>query len=1003
MLSLPTFILFRFRGKSFLTIGNFIESAVMSQQGISPPSAAEGRPQPGETGWVEGLGVDPARGTTQQDKGNTRMELPPDAYILDDQKDTFALRGNKYNTEGAKAMVEVNQYRMTKFDFSKDIHQYDVIVSPDTGVKSALMKKIWQHESTKQALQKYMYQKWIFDGRKLAWAPCLVDKSEIRFTVDLDEGKKSPDRPSRNTNQFFIVLRATAQVQISAIRGYLDRKVQFNTSVQVALNFMDHLLRQWPSQHMVAIKRNFYPQGQKGKLLMDGNVLEVHKGTYASIRMSHNLVQGGTGLALNADVSNTVFWTGPQPVDQLVCNFLGVCERRWKGLNPASLAKELRPVRDRQGNWQASDAFKYMRKMRKLKFTIHHSNRVASDKVYTILDFAFDAKHGAEGATAKVVTFDQDGTKVTVADYYQQKYKANLKNAGLPLINAGKGGFIPMEFAIIQPMQRYTFKLNPEQTAAMIKIAVTRPKQRREDIERNVAGLQLSSDPYLKAYGVEFDSTFTKTEARILPAPVVHFGKDQADPKFSGRWDLRGKKFWKQNFAPLKNWGFIVMDNCVNFPQLQAFAKTFRTTFLGHGGLCPADGLLLNVPGNVRGDVAQAIAWAHAEISKARGYTQLLFVVVGHKNSPHYERLKKSADCRFGILSQVVNASAVATNNGQYHSNVCLKVNAKLGGATARTMPPWKAQTTYFPKDRPTMMIGVDISHGAPDGKTPSTAAMTMAVDRDALRYAAVVESNGYRVEMLTAANVHFMIGTLSKYWMAGHDGAFPKHIIYFRDGVSEDQFAHVIDQEIRQIKLYLREKAPALPMPKFTVIVATKRHHIRFFPQKGKGDRNDNPLPGTLVEREVTHPFMWDFYLSSHVAIQGTARPVHYHVILDEMGVPVNDLQKMIYQQCYSYARSTTPVSLHPAVYYAHLAGARARAHENIATSEGFRAGPKGHEMIRDQVAKGQDKKAGLDDLRGMEAPPLLPLGGRPEANNPPADGEMRQRDFMRGTMWYI
>ncbi|KAG6298431.1 hypothetical protein E4U09_000824, partial [Claviceps aff. purpurea] len=202
----------------------------MSQQGISPPSAAEGRPELGVTGWVEGLGVDPARGTAQQDKGNTRMELPPDAYILDDQKDTFALRGNKYNTEGAKAMVEVNQYRMTKFDFSKDIHQYDVIVSPDTGVKSALMKKIWQHESTKQALQKYMYQKWIFDGRKLAWAPCLVDKSEIRFTVDLDEGKKSPDGPSRNTNQFFIVLRATTQVQISAIRGYLDRKVQFNTS-----------------------------------------------------------------------------------------------------------------------------------------------------------------------------------------------------------------------------------------------------------------------------------------------------------------------------------------------------------------------------------------------------------------------------------------------------------------------------------------------------------------------------------------------------------------------------------------------------------------------------------------------------------------------------------------------------------------------------------------------------------------------------------------------------
>ncbi|KAG6012482.1 hypothetical protein E4U43_007782 [Claviceps pusilla] len=988
----------------------------MSQRGRSPaPSAAApsgsrtgsaapsaGRP----SGWVAGPGFDPARSTTQQDKGNTRMELPPDAYVLDAQKDIFALRGNKYNTDGSKAIVEVNQYRMTKFDFAKKIFQYDVSISPDTETKSGLMKKIWTHDATKQALQNYTYAKWIFDGRKLAWAPGLVDKGELRFTVNLDDGKKPSQAPPRNSNQFFVTLRATAEVQIAALKGYLDRKIQFNTSVQVALNFMDHLLRQWPSQHMTAIKRNFYSQSRPGRPLLDGGVLEVHKGTYASIRMSHNLAQGGIGLALNADVTNTVFWTGPQPMDQLTCNFLGICDRKWKGLNQASLAKELRPIRDQQGNWQPSDAFKHLRKMRKLKFTVKHANRTATDKVYTVMDFAFDSKYGAEGATAKRVTFDLDGSEISVADYYQKKYKANMRNAGLPLVFAGKGGFIPMEFAIIEPMQRYSFKLNPEQTAAMIKIAVTRPKQRREDIEKNVAGLQLSADPFLRSYGVEFEPTFTKTEARILPPPPVNFGQGTADPKFSGRWDLRGKKFWRQNVAPLENWGFIVMDNSVNFPQLQAFAKTFRNTFLGHGGKCPEDALLLNVPGNIKTDVAQAIAWAHAEILKQRGYTQLLFVVVGHKNSPHYERLKKSADCRFGILSQVVNGAAVAANNGQYQSNVCLKVNAKLGGATARTMPPWKSQPTFFPKDRPTMMIGVDISHGAPGAQTPSTAAMTMSVDRDALRYAAMVETNGYRTEMLTTGNVHFMFGQLTKYWLAGHEGAFPKHVMYFRDGVGEGQFAQILDQEIREIKSFLRQKAPNATLPKFTVIVATKRHHIRFFPQKGKGDRNDNALPGTLVEREVTHPFMWDFYLCSHVAIQGTARPVHYHVILDEMGIPVNDLQKMIYHQCYSYVRSTTPVSLHPSIYYAHLAGSRARAHENIATSEGFRAGAKGHEMIRDQVAKGQEKKGpGLgDDMpRGVEAPQLLPLGGRPDANKPPAQGEERQREFFRGTMWYI
>ena len=75
--------------------------------------------------------------------------------------------------------------------------------------------------------------------------------------------------------------------------------------------------------------------------------------------------------------------------------------------------------------------------------------------------------------------------------------------------------------------------------------------------------------------------------------------------------------------------------------------------------------------------------------------------------------------------------------------------------------------------------------------------------------------------------------------------------------------------------------------------------------------DRNNNPVPGTLVEHDVTHPFEYDFYLNAHSAIQGTARPVHYHVLKDEAQVPVNEFHKMIYQFSYQYMRSTTPVSI--------------------------------------------------------------------------------------------
>lgn len=864
------------------------------------------------------------------------------------------------------------------------------------------MKKIWEHQTFKNALQKYSYNMWICDGNKLAWSPALVDRGELRFTVNLDEGRpqtqQKPSKKPRQSNIFHVTLRKTTEVQMSALKGYLEQKVQFNNSVTEALNFVDHLIRQWPSQNLLAIKRNFYKRQAKGRPLIDGNLVEVHKGTYASVRLSHNLTRGGVGLALNADIANTCFWVGNQTVDRLLCHFLAAAEpRRWRNLSPLDLANQLRPVKGQSGQWESSDAFKQLRKLRKLKFTVRHPNRTAAvDKVYTIQDVVFRQEYGADGGNARMVKFEHEGKDISVAQYFEMKYKAFLRFNNLPLLDAGKGGLIPMEFAMVEPMQRYPFKLNPDQTAAMIKIAVTRPNIRKSDIQSHVNDLQISADPFLRHYGVQFDSQFTKVDAKVIAPPTVNFGTGTADPKFSGRWDLRGKKFWKQNNAPLMNWGFLVLDDCVQLPQLKAFAQTFKTTFIGHGGKCTADPMLFTPPADVKGNVARSLEWVHKQITTTKGYTQLMFVVVQHKNSPHYIRLKKSADCRFGILTQVVNGRSVAENNGQYHSNVCLKVNAKLGGATSRTMPPWKGKSaTYFPENRPTMIVGVDVSHAAPGGVTPSVAAMTMSMDRDATRYAAMVETNGYRTEMLTPANVNFMFGQLSKQWMVGHGNAFPRHIMYFRDGVAEGQFAHVIDQEIGEIRRFLQRAAPKAQMPSFTVIVATKRHHIRFFPQKG--DKNGNALPGTLVEKEVTHPFMWDFYLCSHVAIQGTARPVHYHVLLDEMNMSANELQKMIYHQSYSYARSTTPVSLHPAVYYAHLAGARARAHENVASSEGHRAGPKGHEMIRDQEAKGYIQ----EQPTSTDAPRLLPLGGKPEGQ--PLDGEERQRNFFRGTMWYI
>ena len=73
-------------------------------------------------------------------------------------------------------------------------------------------------------------------------------------------------------------------------------------------------------------------------------------------------------------------------------------------------------------------------------------------------------------------------------------------------------------------------------------------------------------------------------------------------------------------------------------------------------------------------------------------------------------------------------------------------------------------------------------------------------------------------------------------------------------------------------------------PMPKITVVVVGKRHHVRFFPTPtSRKDKSGNCPAGTIVDQEITNPSEFDFYLQSHGGILGTSRPAHYNVLLDE------------------------------------------------------------------------------------------------------------------------
>ncbi|KZL79940.1 piwi domain-containing protein [Colletotrichum incanum] len=243
----------------------------------------------------------------------------------------------------------------------------------------------------------------------------------------------------------------------------------------------------------------------------------------------------------------------------------------------------------------------------------------------------------------------------------------------------------------------------------------------------------------------------------------IQYANNVTSPMFSGRWDLRGKIFWVTNSRSL---GILLVEGGCSKAAAVAFGQTFKQTYTGHGGKVMKDAVLIDSAAR-NPNVAEAVTKAYAQIkTQTKATPQLLFCVLRFNNTGTYERIKKSGDCRFGLLTQCVLARHVEKNQGQYHSNVAIKVNAKLRGITCRipypSGPAGKASAFF---KEVTMVIGVDVSHATPSINASSMAVMTMSMDQNATFYSAAIETNGYRVGMLSPINAKNFIARLMLTW----------------------------------------------------------------------------------------------------------------------------------------------------------------------------------------------------------------------------------------------
>lgn len=491
----------------------------------------------------------------------------------------------------------------------------------------------------------------------------------------------------------------------------------------------------------------------------------------------------------------------------------------------------------------------------------------------------------------------------------------------------------------------YCSNLTPDMTAELIKIAAVKPEERFSTLlapgPSNIINV-LNQVPGFGMSGIE--NRPIELQAIMLPnAKIRYAGNKSVDPGLAGQWFQTAHKFVTMPPVPHPTAGYryavmVVVghrDRGVDGrtkDQITQFFKDFDREAASVGVKLTNGGSMLEVEDD-RGEIANKV-----NMLKNAG-ARLAFVVMTSPDGDSYGRIKLAADpC--GFPTQCLKLRRVCEPPKGYHTNVMLKVNTKLGG-TNHTLTSRLAPNTTPPKgyqdppkslswvfEKPSMMVGIDVSHpdrGRSEGQ--SLAAVVGSVNRSCSQYIAHIRSQaaGQEIVSTLCEAMETLFDSFRR-----KNGCMPAHVLVYRDGVGDGQFAEVLQDELGQIQEAVRRQGSGPEDVKISIVVCQKRHSTRLV-YRGEGSDVENLCPGIVADASqgddsISSANHIEFYLNSHISIQGTAKPCKYSLIHDEIGFKLSELELLTYWTCYLYCRCNRSVSLATPAYYAHWASKRAR-----------------------------------------------------------------------------
>ncbi|KAB2078286.1 hypothetical protein ES319_A06G151900v1 [Gossypium barbadense] len=790
----------------------------------------------------------------------------------------------------ATVRLNVNHFRV-KFNPESIIRHYDVDVrqleSPKNGrpaklskpLLSSIRKKLFTDNPQLPLLMT------AYDGEKNIFSAVRLPEGE--FKVELSEGEDVMART------YIFSIKLVNELKLGKLRDYLSRKAY--SIPRDILQGMDVVMKENPVMHMIPAGRSFHPYESCPED-------DLGYGITASRGIQYSLKPTYQGLALCLDYSVLAF-RKKMPVLDFLAEHI-------PGFNVNSFRRFRRLVDHALKN---------------LKVNVTHRR---TKQKYVIVGLTRDDTRDVSFPDA-----NDPQVQVRLVDYFREKYDNNIRFLDIPCLDLSRNkrmNYVPMEYCVLAEGQIYPKDDLDREAAFMLKnISLAKPHERQSKI----CGMVQSKDGpcggnIIQNFGIEVDTRMTPVEGRVIGPPVLKLAAPTTGKllkitvdKNTCQWNLVRKAVVVGK--AIQCWAVIDFTqadrsklNCDSFiPKLRDRCRNLGMTMDDPILYEPARMQIFS-DGNALLQLLENVTCRVHELG--RGNLQFLLCVMSWKDDG-YKCLKWISETKIGVVTQCCLSNHANKGQDQYLANLALKINAKLGGSNVEL----NDRLPHFHGEGHVMFIGADVNHPGSDNKTsPSIAAVVATMNwPQANRYAARVRPQFHRKEQILEFG-EMCLELVESY--ARLNNVKPEKIVLFRDGVSEGQFDMVLNEELMDLKSAFHR---INYFPTITLIVAQKRHQTRFFPEgKWDGGPTGNISPGTVVDTKIVHPFEFDFYLCSHYGSLGTSKPTHYHVLWDEHGFSSDQLQKLIYNMCFTFARCTKPVSLVPPVYYADLVAYRGR-----------------------------------------------------------------------------